>query len=273
MRAIRLALLNLILASGTLFLFQAYWQERRPEGTEAVVPPAPSAAQEEALPVHQPPQFPPREETKVVEDKNLFTQARSPAPPPSREVVDAKPTPPPENLQERYLLYGTIRIEGKTSQAILKDKKTPNSKPQVLAQGDSLPGNHQLIKVQDDLVVVKAAHGAEVELRLRGPKGSEDTSFTPKPVSPQVAAPAIPSPLRQPEILRPLGMEGKFQPPQMQSGRPAPPHPAPAVVRPQRRPPVVQEAEEEEMLDEEDLSDEELGDDEEYLDLEEEDEE
>jgi hypothetical protein len=165
-----------------------------------------------------------------------------------------------EKPQDRFLVYGIIQVGAKWK-TLIKDKKAPGAKVATYTVGDSLtPG--QVIRSIDDRKVVVAWGGGEAELKLRGPKGSEDTGFVPKAV-----------PVAQPVLTDPGGRPGQTIPSNVPPlpGRPGqpsaapPPHGGQMQTQPQRpgrqpveiAPPVDEfdedmEGDDEEYIDEED---------------------
>ncbi len=170
---------------------------------------------------------PPPEEFRMIEEKNLFTQSRAPAPPPPPPSADNKPVAPPENIQERYILYGVVRLGPTRYFAVIRDRKTPNAKQRTFKVGDALPGNHILRKIEDQRVFIATAVG-DTELRLRTPKGAEDTSFIPRGIPPARVTP----PGGMPGVASP-GMPPGF-PPGTSPPRPGVPSPGIAATRPPR---------------------------------------
>jgi hypothetical protein len=191
--------LNLVLLAGIGYF--AYW-------TYAYVPPplaaAPAAVTAEPNAPHVAaviPPPPPREEYKLIEDMNLFNQARSPVqaipPAPTNPAALAPPQPPPENPLDRYALYGIVRIGQARYRALIKDKKTANAKTLSYNVGDTLPTNQVIKRIDDKRVTLVGLGGSEVDLKLRGSKGADDTGFVPRPVAP-AAPPSFTPPIIQP---------------------------------------------------------------------------
>jgi hypothetical protein len=248
---------NLLLVAGIVFLAWRTWTYPDRESTPAA--PEPVAAEETsaaAPEVPTPPGPPPREQYQVIVAKNLFTASRSPAPPPPATVAAVAPVVPVENPQDRYILYGVVWLEGGKSFAIVKDKKTPNAKPRSYAVGDVLGGGHAVRAINSTRVVIASA-GRETELRLRSPKGAEDTGFVPRPVTPSSPVPAagVQPPMPQ------GGMKTPVQQIQRPGVRQPQPVPQPARRTPVPRPPAAIDEDEEDM---DDMGDDEYFDEDEF---------
>ncbi len=185
----RLWPLNLLFAAGAVWFSLQSWRH----WTGGLEAPPPAPAEEKAVKgervqpvVRQAPA--PAADYQIIEDRNLFSQSRAPAPPPAREAVEVKlPAAAPEAAPDRWALYGVIRLDPGRYFALIKDRKTPNAKTQLMSVGDVL-GPGQVVRKIDDRRVLLSGRGGDLELKLRSPKGPEDTGFRPQPLA--AASPA-----------------------------------------------------------------------------------
>lgn len=208
------------------------------------------------LPELPPPR--PREEFALIEKENLFASNRGPSPAPASAPAEAPRPAVVESPQDRYVLYGVVRVDNIRNYALIRDKKTPNSKVLSYSVGDALPGNHVVRSIEDRRILVSTLGGGEAELRLRAPKGPEDTGFTPRPVVPIAQVPPMSTP---PTAAPRTDIQRRF--PQQQ---PAIQQPRQQIPRRQPPPRVDLEEEDEDYYDD----DEDDEDDEDYYDEEEE---
>lgn len=202
-------LVNLVILAGlAAILYQTYHVWNRGMGGEAVQ----VAGRDTAKTVK--PSFSeiatpkPRENYKGVTDNNLFSQDRAPEETAPVITAPAKQLPQ-ERPQDRYVLYGVIRLDEKKYYALILDKKSPEKRTKAYAVGDSLTRGLTVEAINDKKVLLSSATG-EDELRLRASKGPEDMSYKPPPipaeqVRPQAVQRRPPRPIQrtQPRVAEP----------------------------------------------------------------------
>ncbi len=217
-------LLNALLMAGVAFFaYQGYlYWSAKPLDRPLAVPAAEKQPRTGARSLPKVPPPPPRDRFQVIEEKNLFSQTRSA---PQEPVAQASPAAVVEPPEQRYILYGVLRLGEAKYYALIKDKKTPNSKAMLMATGDSLGSGHTIKEISDRSVLVSGVAG-DAQLSLRAPKGPEDTGFVARPVS---AAPVQASKSSQYQKRTPGTPAAKVTRPAARTGtaaarrRPAPP--------------------------------------------------